>query len=66
VIPSLRELNELRFLGGFNVGKFMLLGRTDVILLPCDFFFKKLIEFRGSFSCLSIVSLFFTLATVFF
>ena len=33
VIPGLRELQELSFLGSFNVLQFLLLGSSDVVTL---------------------------------
>lgn len=61
----MRELEELRFLGSFDVCKLLLLGRTDVVLLSLGLFLQQLFELAARLARFTIVALLFALLSIF-
>lgn len=55
IVPCLREFEELRLLGSFDVLQFLLLRGADIVFLTYGFFPQKLVKLSACFLCFLIV-----------
>ena len=64
IIPSLRKLEELSFLGSLNILQLLLLSSSNIIFLPDSLFSEQLIELASRLLGLLIVALDLALLSV--